>query len=156
MFQFPTFAICNSHHRSNTSRYPGFPIRTSTDQCLFAAPRSFSQLTTSFVASKSLGIPHTPLFASYSLQISLVSYPTIALTRFISNAINHTAFPSTSVSVSAMLNCICINSLSACQRSFSLHWISRSFFLRDRKYKSLWIYETISVKKNCKRSRHFY
>ena len=28
---------------------PGFPIRTSADQCLFAAPRSFSQLTTSFV-----------------------------------------------------------------------------------------------------------
>ena len=42
----------------------GFPIRTSTDQSSFAAPRSFSQLTTSFVGSKSQGIPHTPLFAS--------------------------------------------------------------------------------------------
>ena len=30
---------------------PGCPIRISTDQCLFATPRSFSQLTTSFLAS---------------------------------------------------------------------------------------------------------
>ncbi len=42
----------------------GCPIRTSTDQRLFAPPRSFSQLTTSFVVSESLGIHHTPLFAS--------------------------------------------------------------------------------------------
>ena len=47
---------------------PGFPIRTSTDQSLFAAPRSFSQLTTSFVISESLGIPHTLLFASFSFR----------------------------------------------------------------------------------------
>jgi hypothetical protein len=45
----------------------GCPIRTSTDQRSFAPPRSFSQLTTSFVASGSQGIPHTPLFASISL-----------------------------------------------------------------------------------------
>ena len=45
--------------------YTGFPIRTSADQCSFAAPRSFSQLTTSFVASESLGIPHMLLFASF-------------------------------------------------------------------------------------------
>ena len=43
---------------------PGCPIRTSTDHSLFATPRSFSQLTTSFVVSESQGIPHTPLFAS--------------------------------------------------------------------------------------------
>ena len=40
----------------------GCPIQKSPDQILFANPRSFSQLTTSFFASKSLGIPHTPLF----------------------------------------------------------------------------------------------
>ena len=34
----------------------GFPIRTSTDQCLLAAPRGFSQLTTSFVGSRCQGI----------------------------------------------------------------------------------------------------
>ena len=40
----------------------GCPIRTSTDRRSFAPPRRFSQLTTSFVASGSQGIPHTPLF----------------------------------------------------------------------------------------------
>ena len=44
----------------------GCPIRTSTDQRSFATPRSFSQLTTSFVVSESQGIHHTLLFASYS------------------------------------------------------------------------------------------
>ena len=34
----------------------GCPIRTSPDQNLFAVPRGFSQLTTSFVACRSLGI----------------------------------------------------------------------------------------------------
>ena len=34
----------------------GFPIRISTDQSLFAAPRSFSQRTTSFIASQRQGI----------------------------------------------------------------------------------------------------
>ena len=46
----------------------GCPIRTSADQRLFAPPRSFSQLITSFVVSESLGIHHTPLFASYSYK----------------------------------------------------------------------------------------
>ena len=49
----------------------GCPIRTSADQSSFATPRSFSQLTTSFVVSESLGIPHTLLFASYSYAISI-------------------------------------------------------------------------------------
>ena len=48
--------------------YPaGYPIQKSPDQILFANPRSFSQLTTSFFASKSLGIPHTPLFTFLQL-----------------------------------------------------------------------------------------
>ena len=38
----------------------GCPIQISPDRISFANPRSFSQLTTSFFASKSLGIPHTP------------------------------------------------------------------------------------------------
>ena len=41
----------------------GCPIRISPDHSLFAANRSFSQLVTSFIASESLGIPHTPLIA---------------------------------------------------------------------------------------------
>ena len=45
----------------------GCPIQRSPDQILFANPRSFSQLTTSFFASKSLGIPHTPLYTFLQL-----------------------------------------------------------------------------------------
>ncbi len=42
------------------SRRPGCPIRTSRDQCAFAAPPRFSQLVASFVASESQGILHAP------------------------------------------------------------------------------------------------
>ena len=43
----------------------GSPIRTPTDHFLFADPRGFSQLTASFFASGSLGIPRSP-FSSFS------------------------------------------------------------------------------------------
>ena len=39
----------------------GCPIRKSSDHRLCASPRSLSQLVTSFIASKSLGIHRTPL-----------------------------------------------------------------------------------------------
>ena len=39
----------------------GFPIRKSSDQSLFATPRSLSQRTTSFIASQRLGIHRIPL-----------------------------------------------------------------------------------------------
>ena len=45
---------------------PGCPIRRSADQRPFAPTRGFSQLTTSFIASVSLGIHHAPLL-SFSL-----------------------------------------------------------------------------------------
>ena len=38
----------------------GFPIRRSTDQSLFSAPRSLSQSITSFIASYCQGIHQTP------------------------------------------------------------------------------------------------
>ena len=41
----------------------GCPIRISTDHSVCATPRSFSQLITSFIASESLGIPHTLLIS---------------------------------------------------------------------------------------------
>ena len=44
-------------------RPPGFPIQTSMDQCLFAAPHGFSQLTTSFFGSWYQGIHPTLLLA---------------------------------------------------------------------------------------------
>ncbi len=39
----------------------GCPIRTSADHCSYAAPRSLSQLYTSFIASVCLGIHRVPL-----------------------------------------------------------------------------------------------
>src|ERR1700727_748768 len=41
----------------------GFPIQRSPDQCLLAAPRSLSQLATSFIACFCQGIHHAPLVA---------------------------------------------------------------------------------------------
>ncbi len=63
MFQFPVFAsllavmygVCRT----------GCPIRKSPDQRLFAPTRSLSQLITSFFASVSLGIRHTPFLTSF-------------------------------------------------------------------------------------------
>ena len=49
---------------------PGCPIQKSADQRLFAPPHSLSQLITSFFASKSLGILHTPLITFLSEQIA--------------------------------------------------------------------------------------
>ena len=59
MFQFSGFASLSGYYVFNIV---GCPIRISTDQFVCANPRSFSQLITSFFASESLGIPHTPLF----------------------------------------------------------------------------------------------
>ena len=64
MFQFrglAHLAMCQVFYLT------GCPLQKSPDQILFANPRSFSQLTTSFFASKSLGIPHTPLFTFLQL-----------------------------------------------------------------------------------------
>ncbi len=42
----------------------GCPIRTSADQFVLADPRGFSQLITSFFASESQGLLHTPFLTS--------------------------------------------------------------------------------------------
>jgi len=47
---------------------PGCPIRISSDHGLFATPRSFSQLTTSFIASLSPGIHHS-LFSFFFFRV---------------------------------------------------------------------------------------
>ena len=52
-----------SSHDDWTLLQPGFPIRISTDQCLLAAPRSFSQLATSFFGVWCPGIHPVLLFA---------------------------------------------------------------------------------------------
>ena len=53
MFHFPGFRL--EHPMYSGADSPvlpglGFPIRTPPDQCVFAAPRRFSQLATSFIA----------------------------------------------------------------------------------------------------------
>ena len=59
MFQFSGFAHLSVYYVFNIV---GCPIQVSTDQFVCANPRNFSQLITPFIASESLGIPHTPLF----------------------------------------------------------------------------------------------
>ena len=54
----------------------GFPIRKSPDHSSFAAPRSLSQLITSFIGSWCQGIPLALLLA-WSIRILLLFDPTI-------------------------------------------------------------------------------
>jgi hypothetical protein len=61
MFQFSALAHLAVWQVFNL---PGSPIRISTDHFLFADPRRFSQLTTSFFASRSLGILRSPFSTS--------------------------------------------------------------------------------------------
>jgi hypothetical protein len=56
-----------SDTRDGCSHPPGFPIRTSPDHSLLAAPRSFSQLTTSFIAYLRQGI-HTHALSSLTIK----------------------------------------------------------------------------------------
>ena len=72
MFQFTGFAHCITVY--HTFSMVGCPIRISTDQNPFAVPRSFSQLSTSFFASESLGIPHTPLMSFILFSWILLYY----------------------------------------------------------------------------------
>ena len=70
----------DSDMRDGCSHPPGFPIRISPDHSLLAAPRSFSQLTTSFFAYLRLGI-HT--HALSSLTIKSTSHTGTLLSRAI-------------------------------------------------------------------------
>ena len=104
MFQFPGFSPLARYYVFNIV---GCPIQTSTDQCSFATPRSFSQLTTSFVVSRSLGIPRTPLFASLnvyfflSINTRLSLLPVLSMIFF--GTLNTTQLPSSSPLVQPFL-----------------------------------------------------
>ena len=52
----PSTQTMDSSESDGTLLPPGSPIRISPDQCLLAAPRSFSQLTASFIGVWCLGI----------------------------------------------------------------------------------------------------
>ena len=51
------------------SSYAGFPIRTSPDRWIFAPPRGFSQLITSFIGSQCQGIRPAPFLFDLSMDI---------------------------------------------------------------------------------------
>ena len=59
----PSCETMDSSHGDWALPQPGSPIRISPDQCLFAAPRSFSQLIASFVGNQCHGIHPALLFA---------------------------------------------------------------------------------------------
>ena len=59
MFHFPAFAP----EGDMTRAMPGCPIQKSPDQSFLAAPRGFSQPSTSFIASTSQGIHLWPLIS---------------------------------------------------------------------------------------------
>ena len=67
MFQFPSFPSLDYGFIkwSLILHQRGFPIRKSADRSLFAAPRSLSQLVTSFVGSWCQGI-HLVLFFTWT------------------------------------------------------------------------------------------
>ncbi len=82
MFQFSGFAHLTVYYIFNIV---GCPIRISTDQFVCANPRSFSQLITSFIASESLGIPHTLLFSLLCTFVFLMSYYLVLIRKLILN-----------------------------------------------------------------------
>ena len=68
-----------SVHQVHSLRYyifniVGFPIRKSTGHKMCAPHRSLSQLITSFIASESLGIRHTPLSTFVLITIKFIQY----------------------------------------------------------------------------------
>src|SRR5204863_8810697 len=65
----PKRPLLDEHFRTPLSKL-GFPIRISADQSSFAAPRGFSQLSTSFIASQRQGIHQMPLFHLIALIIN--------------------------------------------------------------------------------------
>ena len=73
MFQFPRFALLPYEFRQQQMGMTplGFPIRKSPAQSLLAAHRGLSQLATSFIAFRRLGIHRAPLSAfQYRLRFS--------------------------------------------------------------------------------------
>ena len=69
MFQFPRFPSIRYGLAYGYMRvaHVGFPIRISPDRRIFAPPRSFSQLITSFIGSQCQGIHPALLMLDLSL-----------------------------------------------------------------------------------------
>ena len=80
MFQFTGFPSIHYGFMYGYMRFAhvGFPIQISPDQCVFAAPRRFSQLVASFFATESLGIlrvPFSPFRCLFRLNAPLRGRP---------------------------------------------------------------------------------
>jgi hypothetical protein len=82
----------SSHHASAKFQISkvGFPIRKSSDQSLFAAPRRLSQRTTSFIASYRQGIHQMPLSHLIALISNAHCYRTLGLSTKITDLITTT------------------------------------------------------------------
>ena len=74
--------------RCHTFRVAGSPIRTPADLRLFAPPRGFSQLVTSFVASESQGIPRTPFLDFLVSSFNCKRFIRLILGFFLSSSID--------------------------------------------------------------------
>ena len=81
----------------------GCPIRISADERPFAPTRSFSQLTTSFFASESLGIPRVPLTACYMLCLFFYSVPADPFACFHKISLNASLLQSSSMSMNSLV-----------------------------------------------------
>ena len=87
MFHFPELALdtlCIQVPATEHDLRRVSPFRNPRITECLASPRGFSQLTTSFFASKSLGIPHTPFFTF----LQLPTQP-IARVRTLSHLLNN-------------------------------------------------------------------
>ena len=73
MFQFPGLASQADELRRDTCKQVDYSIRKFADQIMLADPRNLSQLTTSFIASKSLGILHAPLMF-FSVKLTTFTF----------------------------------------------------------------------------------
>ncbi len=62
-FSSPRLPPTPIYSAQDIPRGMGCPIRKPPDQCVFAAPRSFSQLAASFIGSRCLGIRRVPLIS---------------------------------------------------------------------------------------------
>ena len=93
MFQFPRFASLRKQG-CQSFRLAGCPIRISPDQRSFAPTRSLTQLITSFIASMSLGIRHSPFptFFRYSAVSSSLCAHRLAAERLRVDPADHSYF----------------------------------------------------------------
>ena len=93
MFQFPGFPSIRYGlaYGSMRSSHRGFPIRISPDHWIFAPPRSFSQLVTSFIGSQCLGIHPAPFMLDLSFGLPSAIALAFGGSRFMNCSVSFSA-----------------------------------------------------------------